>query len=250
MPFYYFILYFCYVRWLDPTYAIIMNRKQQAFVCEMLRHGNKAEAYRAAYKPQSDNPRSIESVANRLLKIPELAEAIRSVQQRIYAEVQEELKARMLHEALTVQRKREILAQIAEGQWIMQPPPDSIDGKPTAVLIPTLKERLKAIDMDNRMIGAYTTKQTAQPTEEEKHNKTQQPSEPLEKEITPEEKLPRERDIYAPVPGGKKHPVVLPFINSRDPQLNRSANGSSSLQLPRIHQLSPVEPAWLETIRV
>jgi phage terminase small subunit len=227
-----------------------MNRKQQAFVCEMLRHGNKAEAYRAAYKPQSDNPRSIESASNRLMKTPEVAEAIRSVQQRIYAEVQEELKARMLHEALTMQRKREILAQIAEGQWIMQPPPDSIEGKPTAVLIPTLKERLKTIDMDNRMTGAYTAKQTAQPTEEEKHNKTQHSPEPREKETTQEEKLPREKGIYAPVPGGKKHPFVLPFINSDDPLLNRSANGSSKLQLPRIRQLSPVKPAWLQTIRV
>src|SRR6187551_576560 len=58
-------------------------------------------------------------------------------------------------ELLTVQRKRELLAQIAEGKWMEQPPPDHIEGQRVPVMVPTLKERLKAIDMDNRMDGSY-----------------------------------------------------------------------------------------------
>lgn len=241
-----------------------MNRKQQAFVCEMLRHGNKAEAYKAAYKPQSDDPRSIESASGRLLKIAEIAEAIQTIQDRIYAEVQVELKACKQHEALTRQRKREILAQMAEGQWIMQPPPDNIKGKPTVVLVPTLKERLRAIDMDNRMTGAYSIEERAEIENEEKHNKTQR-SGTVEKEVVSGNKQ-AQQEIYVPLPvADKKKPFVMPVIKSRDPLLNGPVIGNPDAIVPALPLRGtcgscmqergvsiPYEskPAWLQTIRV
>ncbi|WP_276132300.1 terminase small subunit [Polluticoccus soli] len=225
-----------------------MNRKQQAFVCEMLRHGNRAEAYRAAYKPQSDNPRSVESAANRLMKNPEIAEAVQTVQDRIYAEVQEELKARVLHETLTTQRKREILAQIAEGQWIMQPPPDNIEGKPTAVLIPTLKERLRAIDMDNRMTGTYSRKENVEVENEGKDNKTQQSEQPRQEAPLAEQFYDKEVD--EPIPGQKRMPFIVPVIGSRNPLLNHGLDKPLLPVVPGMEELKRGNRPWLQTIRV
>lgn len=239
-----------------------MNQKQQAFVCEMLRHGNRAEAYRNAYHPKSDNPRSLQSAAGRLMKNPEVAEAIWSAQERIYAEVYEDLKARVLREELTVQRKREILAQIAEGDWIIQPPPDEVPDQPTAVLIPTLKERLKAIDMDNKMTGAYRNENIgAQPAEREEHNlpnsETGETTEVQQKTTIEEPSLNNPTAIapctvFFPLHYSKeKKPFMHPGIKN-DPRLNKPATCTPTIAEVRTFMANKPaqQPSWMETIRL
>ncbi|MCD6064986.1 MAG: Terminase small subunit [Flavipsychrobacter sp.] len=218
-----------------------MNPKQQAFVCEMLRHGNRAEAYKAAYNPRSNNPHSLQSAADRLMKNPEVAEAISSVHERIYAEVQEELKTQMLCEVLTTQRKRELLAQIAEGEWMVQPPPYDMPGQRTAVLIPTLKERLKAIDMDNRMTNAYEKENAT------KHNNTQQEP-PTETGNASTVEAQQELINHSP---RIRTPFIIPVVDTQDPQLNKPRQAATAVEAQRIiANLTTQPPAWLQTIRI
>lgn len=226
-----------------------MNLNQHAFVCELLRHGNKCEAYRTAYKPQTENSRSIESAANRLMKDPEVSAAVAEAQERMLEEARQALKEKYIAELLTVQRKRELLAQIAEGKWMEQPPPGHIEGQRTPVMVPTIKERLKAIDMDNRMDGSYhaaarSGEIPAQPgvqtetgsqvpavqTGQTQQNATKQPV------ILP-------GAIYVPVTNGKiEKPVTEPRIVPALPFLNRpqfSSENNKSQQSP-----------WLRTVRL
>lgn len=136
-----------------------MNLKQQRFITEMLRHGDKVVAYKIAYQSDSASYTTLESAANRLLKNPEVAAAIQSTVDRIRHEVEEELKAEMRRELLSVQRKREILARIAEGDVYIE---QTFKGKGcqtcTQMAKPTINQMLKAIDIDNRMAGDYKDK--------------------------------------------------------------------------------------------
>ncbi|WP_276131935.1 terminase small subunit [Polluticoccus soli] len=206
-----------------------MNMNQHSFVCELLRHGNKCEAYKTAYRPQNENPRSIESAANRLMKNPEVSAAITEAQERMLEEARQELKEKYVAELLTVQRKRELLAQIAEGKWMEQPPPDHIEGQRVPVMVPTLKERLKAIDMDNRMDGSYRATAQNQATETGELPRAQNETELIpparEKDKTQQNttkqpvKVPAA--IYVPVTNNKiEKPAIEPQVVPPAPYLN------------------------------
>lgn len=138
-----------------------MNLKQYAFVTEMLKHGDKIIAYKNAYQSPSASYTTLESAANRLLKNPEVAAAIQSTLDRIRHEVEEELKDELRKELLSVQRKREILARIAEGDVYIE---QTYKGKGcqscTQMAKPTINQMLKAIDIDNRMAGDYKDKRS------------------------------------------------------------------------------------------
>ncbi len=138
-----------------------MNLKQYAFVTEMLKHGDKIIAYKNAYQSPSSSYTTLESAANRLLKNPEVAAAIQSTLDRIRHEVEEELKDELRKELLSVQRKREILARIAEGDVYIE---QTYKGKGcqscTQMAKPTINQMLKAIDIDNRMAGDYKDKRS------------------------------------------------------------------------------------------
>lgn len=136
-----------------------MNHKQFTFTMEMLRHGDKILAYSIAYQPKSPNYRTIESAANRLLQNPEIANYIESTRNRIQQEVEAEVKEQLKAELLTVHRKRQILARIAEGDVYIE---QTYKGKGcqscTQMAKPTINQMLKAIDIDNRMAGDYVDK--------------------------------------------------------------------------------------------
>lgn len=136
-----------------------MNPKQFTFTMEMLRHGDKILAYSIAYQPKAPNYRNIESAANRLLQNAEIANYIETTRQRIQQEVEAELKEQLKAELLTVHRKRQILARIAEGDVYIE---QTYKGKGcqscTQMAKPTINQMLKAIDIDNRMAGDYVDK--------------------------------------------------------------------------------------------
>lgn len=134
-----------------------MTNKQHAFVTEYLRRGDKIIAYCLAYKKESRNYTAIESAANRLLRTPEVAQAIDSVQKAIRAEVEYELKQQLYTELLTVQRKRELLARIATGRMTAVQQHKGKDCRTCEQIVtPTINQMLKAIDLDNKMAGHYT----------------------------------------------------------------------------------------------
>lgn len=164
-----------------------MNLKQQTFITEYLRFGDAQTAYRNAYKNYHSSWRTIESSGNRLLNKPEIAEAIKNAKERIRWEVEEEFKNQVRKELLSVQRKREILAMIAQGEVYIEQTQKGKDCRMCKLLVkPGFGQMLKAIDMDNKMTGHYVTKRqttvvhttaTKQPPE----NQQEQP-EPVAKE--------------------------------------------------------------------
>lgn len=135
-----------------------MNLKQYRFVTEYLKWGDAALAYKNAYNCKSDNYRAIESAANRLLNTHEIAEAIEEAEARLRAEAEATVKAKLTSELLTIQRKREILARIAEGNIYIEQQYKGRDCKTcTQMVKPSINQMLKAIDLDSRLAGDYPT---------------------------------------------------------------------------------------------
>ncbi len=135
-----------------------MNLKQHRFVTEYLKWGDAALAYKNAYNTHSDNYRAIESAANRLLNHPEIATALQETEARLRSEAEQEVKQRITAELLSIQRKREILARIAEGNIYIEQQFKGKDCKTcTQMVKPSINQMLKAIDLDSRLAGDYPT---------------------------------------------------------------------------------------------
>ncbi|MCB0698954.1 MAG: hypothetical protein H6551_12120 [Chitinophagales bacterium] len=192
-----------------------MNQKQQRFVTEYLRIGDKVIAYRIAYQTRSTNLRSLESAVNRLLNDPEVAKAISDVQSRIRADVEQELKEEFRRELLSVQRKRELLAAIATGDILVE---QHYKGKGcatcTQLVRPTINQMLKAIDIDSKLARHYTVNKPASKTD------TIQPVKPLkEHRVEQPEPTPVQGDIAAEQELGvitdeKLHRFICPEVSN------------------------------------
>lgn len=136
-----------------------MNLRQHRFVTEYIRHGCPKIAYRIVYQPKNNNFRSHESAANRLLRNPEIAQAIQDIQNAARASAEAELQEQLREELLTIHEKRLILMRIARGDiYIEQSYPGKNCSTCTQLIKPTINQMLKAIDMDNRLAGHYPEK--------------------------------------------------------------------------------------------
>jgi hypothetical protein len=218
----------------------------------MLRHGDKKKAYRAAYNSTTVNERSIESAANRLMQNQEVADAIEEAENRMYAEAEQVLKERYVAEMLSVQRKRILLAQIAEGNWIEQPPPDHITGHPIAVMVPTLKDRLKAIDMDNRMDGSYKAKPATTEAAKDEENTDEANSQGNTERNPPTGRGGNTQPVNKPVTGAVyiavkgnriERPEITPRAIPSSPYLNKPVE---SLQ----RNITQQPPGWMRTVQL
>ena len=133
-----------------------MKLKHHAFVTEYLKHRDAYLAYVHVYNVQSDNYTATLSSANRLLNRPDISAAIQSVQDAIRADVEYELRQELKKELLTVQRKRELLAQIATGEmYVMQYYKGKDCSHCSQHVAPTINQMLRAIDLDSRLAGHY-----------------------------------------------------------------------------------------------
>lgn len=143
---------------LGEAYLTIMNLKQQTFITEFLRHRSAYTAYCLAYHVKDETKYdSIMSAANRLLNDPKVGGVIDSVLKGIRHEVEQEIRAELKADLLTVQRKREILAKIATGEFYAV---HNYKGKDCSMCTqhvwPTINQVLKAVDLDNKMAGLYS----------------------------------------------------------------------------------------------
>lgn len=132
-----------------------MNLRQQNFVLEMLQHGNKVEAYRKAFHNQSANLRTVESAADRLLRKPEILEAISKTMDLARRQVEQDLKVQMKTQFLNQARKRELLNEIAEGEQLTQLKGTNNNPERMIYVQPSIAQRLRAMDMDSRLSGDY-----------------------------------------------------------------------------------------------
>jgi len=160
-----------------------------------LKHRDKIVAHNLAY---GNNPNydSVESSANRLLRIPEIADTIQSIQDTIRHEVEEEFKAKYREELLSIYDKRMLLKRIATGEMYVE---QKYKGKNctqcSQYISPTINQMLAAIREDNKLAGHHPFKQNGKwviPALQ-----TQQ-----EENITPENDNKRQQVSLSPAGGG------------------------------------------------
>lgn len=132
-----------------------MNIRQHKFVTEYLRWGDQVIAYKNAYNATS-NYKTLESAANRLLRDPEVAQTIREAQTRIRESVEKEVAEQQKGQLLTIQKKRELLHQIATGEMhVLQYYKGKDCNTCTQYVTPTINHMLRAIHLDNKLAGHY-----------------------------------------------------------------------------------------------
>lgn len=119
-----------------------LKAEHKIFVKWMAKTGDHILSYQKAF-PQADR-KTAATNGGRLLKNAEIAEAIRQQAEKISKKAEkeavEELKEEIKGDVLTAAQKRELLRQIANGE--------EINGKR-----PSFQDRLKAIEIDNKMAG-------------------------------------------------------------------------------------------------
>ena len=130
-----------------------MKPQHATFILQMIKHGDKLRAYKAAY-PKAKGQSAIKA-AERLLRQPHIAEEIQNVVHDIrsativetYKVMQQEQQVRIL----SVMKKREILNQIATcemkvGRWIKDE-----DGYRMVYQDPSPRDIIHAIDKDTKL---------------------------------------------------------------------------------------------------
>ncbi len=94
-----------------------MKHQHQTFILGMIKHGDKIQAYRAAY-PNCNNDETARKSAERLLLhhpaiTAEIAESTAHIRQQAYTEAYQQHIAQQKTPLLSMMKRREILAQIA-----------------------------------------------------------------------------------------------------------------------------------------
>ncbi len=140
-----------------------MNLEKQTFITAYLRHRSEYTAYCLAFNPENAaDYNAIMSATASLMDDPGVGGVIRSVIDGIRQDVEQEIKAQQKTELLTMQSKRELLARIARGEMTAV---QHYKGKDctycTQMVLPTINQMLKAIDLDNRMAGHYSVDKRA-----------------------------------------------------------------------------------------
>lgn len=141
-----------------------LKREWQTFIREFNKHGNGTRAYQTAYPHVKPQTARVE--AYRLSKTPAVLQEITKYQAKIDSMAQKKaataLAGQMVADILTGDRKKQILRDIAEGKLVyktLAPKFDPETGKwgseVTAVSEPSLLERLKAIELHNKMTGEF-----------------------------------------------------------------------------------------------
>ncbi len=138
-----------------------MDNNKLNFITTYLRHRSAYTAYCIAYNVEDQRQyESIISAAQQLMDDPEVGGLIRSVLEHVHYEVEQEIRAELKTELLTVQRKRELLANIATGEmYAIQNYKGKDCNQCTQMVRPTINQMLKAIDLDNKMAGHYSVRQ-------------------------------------------------------------------------------------------
>lgn len=146
-----------------------MKPEYLVFIREVAKTGHQAEAYRKAY-PKVKSMAAARANASKLMCKPEIVEGIKRLQERSakMAETQaaKELKDQIVTETLTAERKKEILREIAEGKALYKEmipfyDENANDGqgawvsKPVKFSQPTLADRIRAIEVHNKMTGDF-----------------------------------------------------------------------------------------------
>lgn len=142
----------------------MLKRQWQIFVREMNKHGDHTKAYQKAYPSVKATTARVNGYT--LLQNPTIAEKIKKRAEKIEEiatkEAAEELKDEIVYEVLTAGRKKELLRLISEGKLmhkVLEPvyneETKKWESKVKEFREPSLLERLKAIELHNKMTGDF-----------------------------------------------------------------------------------------------
>lgn len=140
-----------------------IKRQYQVFIDEMIKHGDQVKAYKVAYPKASDEAARVNSY--KLLQNATIQSAVKKGADKIRSLAEnkavEELKDEIKANVLSALQKRELLLKIATGAIEIptkRPAWDSEQRKYVMVPVidvPDFGERMKAIDLDNKMAGDF-----------------------------------------------------------------------------------------------
>lgn len=135
-----------------------MKPQHQTFILGMIKHGDKIQAYRAAY-PNCNNDETARKSAERLLHhhpaiAAEIAESTAHIRQQAYTEAYQQHIAQQKTPLLSMMKRREILAQIATCE--MKVARFVKDGDRYKMLFedPRPRDIMKAIELDAKLEDA------------------------------------------------------------------------------------------------
>ncbi len=140
-----------------------MNIEQHNFITQYLRHSSAYTAYCIAYNVEDQSQYEIiMSAAQQLMDDPDVGGVIRSVLDGVRYDVEQEIRAQQKTELLTIQRKRELLTNIATGEmYAIQNYKGKDCNQCTQMVRPTIHQMLKAIDLDSKLAGHYSVDKRA-----------------------------------------------------------------------------------------
>lgn len=125
----------------------MLTAKQEAFVKNIIDGMSQADAYRSAYPNQRMSDKTIQETASRLMK-----------NSKIIARLEELRKELIKPTIMSAQERLEFLTKVINGEK-GEIVTEMIDGEPTEIEVPaSMKNRLSAIDIMNKMQGEYVTK--------------------------------------------------------------------------------------------
>lgn len=137
----------------------MISPKHKRFADEYIKHGDATKAYRAAYpkvKEETARVNSYKALQNTTVQdyIKERSDKITEIANQKLAETQ-------FKDLLTTAEKRFILRQIARGE-LLEEYNQVLKGELKKVKrLPNLIERIKAIELENRMTGDHNEKSEA-----------------------------------------------------------------------------------------
>ena len=125
----------------------MLTAKQEKFVQGIIEGMSQAEAYRSAYSTKNMSDKTIWEAASTLMRNNKVATRVK--------ELREQISQKSI---MTAQERLEFLTEVingTKGEKVIE----VVDGKPVEIEVPaSMKNRLSAIDIMNKMQGEYVTK--------------------------------------------------------------------------------------------
>lgn len=125
----------------------MLTANQEKFVQGIIEGMSQSEAYRAAYPKQRSSDKTIWECASKLLKNPKVSTRLKELRDKLASP-----------SIMTAQERLEFLTGVingTNGEKVIE----VIDGEKVEIEVPaSMKNRLSAIDIMNKMQGEYVTK--------------------------------------------------------------------------------------------
>ena len=125
----------------------MLTEKQEQFVKNIIDGMSQADAYRNAYPNQNMSDKTIHESASRLMNNSKIIARLKELRDQLAKPT-----------IMSAQQRLEYLTRVINGE-VGEKMVQMVDGESAEVDVPTsLKNKLNAIDIMNKMTGEYTTK--------------------------------------------------------------------------------------------